>query len=337
MSFPTLQKNLGFVYLMKGITNPNDEDLILKAQTSFETVHKSIPLDTSTLYGLAVTSRYTGLNKQSIAWAEEGLKIVPTDPFLQLALADALEADGQSEEALKFWQESGSTLLLQQRAAGAENQLDWPLAEKWYVLYLRLNPKDANAIVHLSVTFRRENKLSQAEDVLLKYLTGTTGNQTVYHELGLVYLGESKTNEAALAFSKAIQMDPEDYWSTLFLSNIYLSTRELSRANELVIKSIQINPDYPAPYFNAGRIAVINTDWQKAGDAFTRAIDLAISWNLQKKTPAIAPTELAKYYLELAKVEMETGRLTEAQKAVVQAVTLDPDNVQAGELLDQLK
>jgi len=334
---PTFLKNIGFVYLVKGINHDNDARELSKTQAILESAQGWNAEAPGPVYGLTLASHHAGLEEQSLLWAEEGIRIAPNDPLMQLALADALDANGRSDEALAVWQESGATPLLKQRAESAENLQNWPMAEKWYALYLQLEPEDANSTIQLSMTYRRQNKLLQAEDVLLKYLTGTTGDNSVYHELGLVYIAQNKTAEAASAFFKAIELDSSDYWSTLYLSNIELVMNNLEQARKLSNRAIQLNPDYPAPYFNSGKIASSRQDWQNASDSIARAIKLALDWNKLGKTPAISPTELAKYYVELANVKIETGSLMQAREAATQAVALDPANQKARELLDRLK
>ena len=329
--------NLGFVNLAKGVINKNDTGHLMKAQTVFESANHLKSDTPGTLYGLTLATHFAGLNDQSIHWAEQGIRITSDDPFMQLALGDALYANDQSEEAITQWRKSGSAPLLKIRAIAAERQLNWPLAEKWYTIYLRLQPQDGNAIVQLAVIYRKQNKLSQAEDVLEEYLASAPKDPVAYHQLGLVYLGQSRTSEAALAFSKAIELDSTDYWSTLYLSNIDLFTNNLERANALSYKAIQINPDYPTPYFNLGRIAALQHNWQDAGGEFMKAIEFAQNWNIQHKIPTIGSTELAKYYLELAQVKFETGSFSEAREAAEQAVYLDPANDQAREILDRVK
>lgn len=103
-----------------------------------------------------------------------------------------------------------------------------------------------------------------------------------YFIAGNVYYDEGKCNDAVIAYTKAVQLDPKFVQAYNNRGYTYMRLRKYNRALSDFDKAIVLDPNYPQPYLNRGDLynfwgPVI--DRQKAIIDYQKAIALGAVHN----------------------------------------------------------
>lgn len=121
-------------------------------------------------------------------------------------------------------------------------------ASKYYERAIQIKPDYEEAITKLADLYfvvKEHQKSINLLNVLMKL---DPGNSYVYHMLGLNYKEMGDTSRAIYHFQTAIENNPKDYESTLYIANLYASKKK-EIAFEYYKAAIKINPKLADAYF----------------------------------------------------------------------------------------
>ena len=160
-------------------------------------------------------------------------------------------------------------------ALGAMN--DEPeLAVKSLKLAVMKVPGFHAAHYNLALMYHRFGDTKKAKEELFKIIRAEIKSEEAYNALGVIYMDESKYNEAARAFNYAnsIKEQPSTY---INLANVYQLKDDNERAMEFYKKAEAMEPDSPYIHFNVGALLLKSGDLERATRRLKKALPLKLS------------------------------------------------------------
>jgi tetratricopeptide (TPR) repeat protein len=158
------------------------------------------------------------------------------------------------------------------KAAQTSLKLDSSNAEIWRVLARSLTKtKDWNGALVGFAGLKRHGTLSaedlgdygasltsvgredEAIQVLLEAVKADSTNCDVYFPLGFIYMKRHDYEHAAGMFEKRIVCDPRSLSAYVNGDACYMALKSWPRCRELLVRSIQLKPDYLSGHLNLGR------------------------------------------------------------------------------------
>jgi Tfp pilus assembly protein PilF len=209
--------------------------------------------------------------------------------------------------------------------------------------------------------------------VVVWVLAGCAGQQDVrkqlresdgYYKEGVSFLATDQ-QRAFVAFQKAIQLNPDNFDAHYALGGIYFQRREFGEAEREFRRSVELNPNSGEALNYLGRVLMVQSRRAEAIEVLRRATTLPLY-----ATPDLAYTDLGStletagdlqgaiqayqnalktdppniprpfIYLWLGRLYLKLGDSANAQTALSQAKTLDPDGTvgtEAARLMQRLK
>ena len=229
-------------------------------------------------------------------------------------------------------------------------------AEKFYLKTLSLKPDFNDVKEKLADLYYLVKEHKKSVGLLEELIQNDPSNATLYHNLGLNYKEMGDTSRAIYHFQTAIEHDPRDQESMLYIANLYAAQKNkialeyynsaikinpkntdafFGRAvmyqkmgvfNRALIdyrRAIDINPSYDKAYFNVGYLNFETKNYKEA----IRNWDIAIRMNNQYA---------AAYYMKGLCLEIQ-GNKREALDNYELALEADPSYELAKNALDGLK
>lgn len=114
-------------------------------------------------------------------------------------------------------------------------------AAKWYEKSIELKPDFADAILKLADLYFLVKEHQKSINLLNDYRKLKPEDAYVYHMMGLNYKELGDTSRAIYHFQTAIENDPKDYESTLYIANLYAGKKK-SIAYEYFAAALKIKP-----------------------------------------------------------------------------------------------
>ncbi len=203
-------------------------------------------------------------------------------------------------------------------------QQQLPRAEQMYRRALELDPASEATWNNLADLLQRQQQTATAlaaYEQALQHdslnLKARTNRATIYYKLALRHKGakeEQSYNQKALEETERVLAVDSTYKEALNnLSSIYRALGRDQAAETILLKSIAAHPDYATAYFNLGGLYAQQKKYEAAIRQYHKAIDLE-------------PHKAAHYYAA-GIAHLLLGKLSEAEKAVRQAHTLNTQEV----------
>lgn len=114
--------------------------------------------------------------------------------------------------------------------------------EKTYKEGLKANPEDMSAYVNLGVLYSGYGKLEEAEKIFKQLLEKDEANPAALNNMGNVYYVKKEYAKAAQYYEKAAKLDPFDENIFLNAARAYLKLGKKEEASIFAQKAVQINP-----------------------------------------------------------------------------------------------
>jgi tetratricopeptide (TPR) repeat protein len=244
---------------------------------------------------------------------------------LSLALAKLGDAHGAQEEV-------ETAIRLDPNLAKARNQLGiWQMlnnekakAEDAFKAAITADSQSAVAKNNLGVLFAWTGKDLAAIELFRAATQGRPDFVPAHVNLGLVLAGQGKYAEAEKEIRNALRTSPKNLSVYNALGMIEVKLGRGDEAIEILQKVLQLQPDSPAAHLNLGMaLSGDGFDLPGALDQFTEAIRL---------DPNSATAHFNK-----GRVLFELNRFEESRAALNSACALQPDHVQALNLLAQVE
>jgi tetratricopeptide (TPR) repeat protein len=119
-------------------------------------------------------------------------------------------------------------------------------------------------VAMIALTSLQLRHWENAFTILTHTIAVTENNWVAQNNLGLLYLGEGRVNEAVFHFRESIKAKPSYVLAHLNLGVAYLTANEFTPALESFRWALQFDPLNPSAHYSRGRIYVIQGDKQRA-------------------------------------------------------------------------
>jgi tetratricopeptide (TPR) repeat protein len=173
----------------------------------------------------------------------------------------------------------------------------------------------------------RAGRLKQAATLYRKILSKAPRNFDALHLLGLLALGEGRTEGAIQLIGKAVVIQPDFAEAHSNLGNAQRAAGRLAEACDSYRRAIALQPNFALAHNNLGCVLCEEGEFADAMAACKRAVELA--------------PDLAEAHNNFGNALRGLCRFTEAEAALRQAAALEPDyaarHVNLGNVLTDLK
>ena len=188
---------------------------------------------------------------------------------------------------------------------------------------LKVDPDYDEAHYNLGYNYKKEGKFALAEKHLRRAIEIDPKYAIAYAELGALLAGQKNRVREAVGYLKsALEHNPNDRWSRVYLANAQWKLRKLKAAEEEYRRSIELWPNDSLPYWCYGDFLACERNDNSTAESYLR------------KAVEIEPKgEVANYYL--GKNLLLWDRRKEAKRFLTTAARLG--HAKARELLQQLK
>lgn len=304
----------------------------------------------------------------------EALELVPNHPngLYNLALVDLY--DERPDQAVAGFQkllalaDAGAEISLTTRARALTNlgylyneQSNYPDAEEALKRAVSLDASDASTWSNLGVTQRRLGKIQDAAQAFRQAYQLDSDNAGVINNLALAYIDVEDWVSSVALLREASQRFPENasLWLNLGVSQLGLGNQE--GAITSLERAIQQDPEDRQGWASAATIHLARHYYEVNNpNAALRAADRALDWRpalvtgwiyqglakralgdasgalqSQQKARALDPSR-AEIHNNIGNVYADLGRFDEAKKAFEQALSIDPNFLEARQNLSRI-
>jgi tetratricopeptide (TPR) repeat protein len=242
---------------------------------------------------LALGSVYqaTGRTAEAIAELTRASTLAPSSDDVYRRLGRAYLASGRADEAIRAYER-----------AVAINPYYWVSHNALGAAYMQLGDAD------------------KATDAFKKVIELEPGNVSGHNDLGAAYLLRGLYEESATAFQKALTLQPTSQTYTN-LGITYAYGGKVAEAVPMFEKAVELSPSAEMFAGNLGDGYRWAGQGEKAGAAYSKAIDLALKDLQVNPRNAVARGHLALYYAK----RLDNAR---AQRMIADARAVDRANVE---------
>jgi tetratricopeptide (TPR) repeat protein len=240
-------------------------------------------------------------------------------------LANALDAQGRSAEAIQFFRES---LRRRPGSLEARNGLGLALAGSGdtkaavgeFENALRTKPDFAEARVNLGQTLAQQGKIDEAISQYIEALRANSNNIAAHINLGKLLANQNKQAEAAAHYRAALRVKPDHAIAHFNLGNTLNAMGDAESAQHFAA-AVKANPNFAEAHYNLALALA------QQGDATAALTHFA-------ETARIKP-DFAEGRFNHGVALAKGGRFAEAVKEFRETLRLDPANAKARQFLEQ--
>ncbi len=261
---------------------------IIRDQSSSESVRSREKLDREALKklsSLGYISRSQGSAKESFGPEDDVKTFLPfhNQVFKAMTLYGdrrAVEAVGMLRKIIKERKDIGIAYIRLGFVYTEEGKTD----EALDILREGLSnvPGDYDVYRNYISTLRRARKYDEIiENFHEESYRGIAADPEIWNNLGFAYAERGEWNKAIDAYNRALSLDNKYAEAFYNLGNAYLSeamerrnTKPLQKSSENFQKAIEVDPNYPAPYFGLGRVCQILRNSDGAIENLKKAVEL---------------------------------------------------------------
>jgi len=148
---------------------------------------------------------------------------------------------------------------------------------------LSVDPSHVKSLVNLGRVFIGQKRHDEALEALTRAATIEPDSTEVHRLLGRTYHAAGKTEEAIDAYSRAIELNERDAWSMNNLGLLFLEQKRVDEALPLFTKAVELKKDTPAFHNNLGMALEHTGRFGDAAAAYTAALTADPSYEKAKK------------------------------------------------------
>jgi cytochrome c-type biogenesis protein CcmH/NrfG len=119
---------------------------------------------------------------------------------------------------------------------------DWPSAEGAYLKAIELRPNYGEAYTALSRVYSNSGQQAKATEILAKAAAENQGDPKVQFGVAVDLFNQGKADEAAAAFQKVLELDPNHAESYYFLGSLAVQQNKIPEAVTHLEKYLSMNP-----------------------------------------------------------------------------------------------
>ena len=279
------------------------------------------PSDESAL-DFASTLLVYGMKTEAISVLEDQEKRLKghaqTDTTLRLAnafLAVGLVDDAERNAQRALSQKAECTACYRMLAQIAEHQGDGEKALSYLVRAKQLSPQDPEVLFEFGRVCLERNLLDDALPALSKAVKLRPDNDAYVYALGSANVGKQHLADALQLFQQLLKKHPQDASLMYAIGAVYYLESKFTEAESLLKQSLATQPN------QTGAAYYLALTYDAMGDD-ERAVP--IFRDLLKRNPQHAPS-----YVKLGGILVRQHQYEEAQRDLEQAVSLDPNSVEA--------
>lgn len=246
--------------------------------------------------------------EEAIKYFKEALDRRPDDTFTIINIANAYRRMGNQEEAEKFilhylkrGVEDSSLLFIIAGIKAIQKKYDEAL--EYYRECLELNPSSSSSHNAMATIYLSREEYEEAEKHVKQALELNPKLHNVYYNLAQILEHKGDLTAAADAYLTELENFPLNFRASFNLSRLYRLMGRVEDEEKYLMKTMDINPDFPLSYFYLARI------YLNRGEKYEKAIELV------KKGIELKPEEkeLPLGYFLLADLY---NRLGEEEKSI---------------------
>ncbi len=269
---------------------------------------------------MALTRQQLEYWQDSETLFRHALAVTQNNLLAHLNLGFALEEKGQTDEAIRQFQE---TIRLKPDSAtahfnlgvilGKEGQTDEAIGQ--YQEAVRLNPGFADAHNNLGNVLFKQGQLAAALGQFQEAVRLNPGFADAHNNLGNVLFKQGQLSAAIGQYQEAVRLNPGFAEAHNNLGQAFFNQGQFDRAIGQFQETIRLNPDLAEAHNNLGNALFSQGQFDEAIGQFQEAIRLN--------------PDYAEAYCSLGLARFNQGRLDEAISQFQEAVRLKPDYAEA--------
>ena len=179
--------------------------------------------------------------------------------------------------------------------------------------YIRENPNDPAGHHALGMAYGNLGRFAEAIEPFLRALRLGPEFPDVYHTLGTVYSELEQHDHAASAFQNAVRLEPGNAVNHCSLAASFLTLNKPADAMRSAREALRLNPDSPGAYLLLGcALHCDSATFAEAAAAYQKSLQLQ-------------PGQFIALG-NLGDVNLQMGRLGEAEDALVRAGNINPND-----------
>ncbi|MDR1375178.1 MAG: tetratricopeptide repeat protein [Treponema sp.] len=163
----------------------------------------------------------------------------------------------------------GTTLAKAGKFSGAEDEFTTLLAG---------NPRDVEALNNLAVIYRRQDRLQDALDALMKAIDIDPTRAEFHYNLGNIHKQMGNLKAASMTYAKVVELDPAYVHAYNNLGTIYDKLHEWDKAFNVFRKGLALDQNNPTLHFNYGLALEANGRLADAANAYKAALRSRPGW-----------------------------------------------------------
>ena len=181
--------------------------------------------------------------------------------------------------------------------------------------YIKLSPKDEEAINDLGVLLYENGQLQEAEQAYKESLHLNPKNENALSNLGIIQKGTGRLKDAELSYRKALTVSPRFANAHNNLGNVLRELERPEEAKESFLQAISCDAAYIDAHFNLGVLLHEYGDFDESEISLRNAIKL--------------DDNHAEAHSSLGNTLKELGKLAEAEASYTKAIALRPGHTDA--------
>ena len=201
------------------------------------------------------------------------------------------------------------------------DQKNYSSALPFFEEALEIDPGNSFALQQKAFCQSQLGNLQEAQSTLIGGISGSVGSQ-LYGNLGYLYFLNGQFDKAEEAYRKAIKGDPEQAMHYHNLALIQFLLNRWDEAKENLEKALRINPRMIEALASMARWHLEHQQPGKALQFVQRALEVS--------------DQRSEIHLMAAECQAKAGHIPETEDHLIQALTLDPLQIQASRILHSL-
>lgn len=184
------------------------------------------------------------------------------------------EAQAYCEKAARLDSNVPATFVTLAKIHDALGKHDLALQEFQHAL--QLDPKDAEALGGLAVSYEGSGRTADAEKTFQEAIALRPDDWTAHNSLGAFYDRRGKYAQAIAEYQKALQITPDNAEVYSNIGSAYIDQggeKALAQAEQALKKSIELNPGYPA-FANLGMLYMQEHRYAESAAATEQALKI---------------------------------------------------------------
>ncbi|MBI5374581.1 MAG: tetratricopeptide repeat protein [Candidatus Schekmanbacteria bacterium] len=199
------------------------------------------------LYGIGSVYQKSGFYAKAIEQYQSALKFEPGYMKIYLNLAESYMMTGEKKKSLEILdmllsQDGSDSYALYLKGLLYHMDGDYENAEKNYKAALRINPGLLSAKSNLGAVYIGLGRLDEAMDETRAVIKTDPDDVEAHNNLGTIYQKKGDTAQALREFNLALKINPSYVPAYINLGLVYISTGEKEKAAAELKKAIAIDP-----------------------------------------------------------------------------------------------